>query len=69
MTKYVINEEQAKIVRTIYDMALEGKGIKTIRAYLIDNGIKFSQSKDTWHDSTIERILRRPTYKGYIEYM
>lgn len=69
MTKYVINEEQAKIVRTIYDMALEGKGIKTIRAYLIDNGIKSSQGKDTWHDSTIERILRRPTYKGYIEYM
>lgn len=68
-TTYKINEEQAKTVRIIYKMALEGNGMKKIKLFLEDNGYKTAEGKSVWHVSTIERILRRRTYMGEYEYM
>lgn len=68
-TTYVINEEQAKIVRLIYDLALEGLGMKRIKNYLEAKGYKTSEGKSTWHLATIERVLRRKTYIGEYEYL
>lgn len=39
-TTYIINEEQAKTVRLIYELALKGYGAKKIKRYLQDNGYK-----------------------------
>ena len=67
-TTYIIDEEQAKTVRLIYQMALDGNGIKKIRKHLIDNGYKTASGGTNWYDATIERILRRKTYKGVMEH-
>lgn len=68
-TTYVINEEQAETVRLIFNMVLAGYGVKKIKLYLQDNGYKTALGKTKWHESTIERILRRRTYIGEYEYM
>ncbi len=68
-TTYVINPEQAETVRTIYQMALRGNGIKKIRHFLEDNGHKTATGGSKWHNSTIERILRRSTYMGEMEHL
>lgn len=67
-TTYVINEEQAETVKIIYELALEGKGIKQIKRILMENKRKNSNGEVKWYDSIIERILRNKTYCGYIEY-
>jgi len=63
--KLVINEEQAEVVRLIFDMyANQNIGIRTVaneltkRGYLNTNGNPFSFS-------TIKNILTNPKYKGY----
>ena len=58
-TTYVINEEQAETVKIIYELALEGKGIKQIKRILMENKRKNSNAEVQWYDSTIERILRK----------
>ena len=70
---YEINEEEAETVRTIYNLALKGMGIKKIKHYLEgDNSesrvYKTAEGKTKWYESTIQRILRRPTYMGAIEH-
>jgi len=68
-TKYVINEEQARTVRKIYELSLSGYGMKKIKHYLVENGYKNSLREVKWYESTIERILRNRTYSGVIEYL
>ena len=68
-TTYKINEEEAATVRKIFELSLEGYGMKRIRQYLEDHGYKTAQGKCKWHESTIERILRRRTYMGEYEYL
>lgn len=68
-TTYIINEEQAKTVRLIYDLIIQGLGMKKIKNYLEDNGYKTSSGNTKWHLSSIERILRRRTYMGEYEYL
>jgi DNA invertase Pin-like site-specific DNA recombinase len=68
-TVYVIDEEQAKTVRKIYELSLKGFGIKKIRRYLVENGYLTAEGNEKWYDSTIERILRRSTYMGEITHL
>lgn len=68
-TTYIINEEQAKTVRLIYDLVIKGFGIRKIKIYLEDNGYKTAEGNLKWHMSSIERILRRRTYMGEYEYL
>ena len=68
-TTYVINEEQAVVVRKIFELAQQGYGMKKIKNYLEANGYKTSEGKKKWNISTIERILRRRTYMGEYEYL
>lgn len=65
--KYVINEEEAKIVRKIFDMYLAGIGYKEIidelnaLGYKTKRGGKFT--KNSLHD-----LIRNPIYAGYYVY-
>ena len=68
-TTYIVNEEQAKTVRLIYDLVIKGFGIRKIKIYLEDNGYKTAEGNLKWHMSSIERILRRRTYMGEYEYL
>jgi DNA invertase Pin-like site-specific DNA recombinase len=68
-TVYEIVEEEAAIVRKIYDLVLQGNGMKKIKHHLEANGYKTSKGRTKWFESTIERIIRNRTYCGEFEYM
>ncbi|MEZ8096721.1 recombinase family protein [Photobacterium swingsii] len=65
--KLVINEEEAKVVRKIYELATKGNtgkgwGLKKITSYLNDNAIL--NRGDYWKTSTLHRILHNTIYYG-----
>lgn len=62
--KYVINEEQAEIVRKIFNWYIEGKGIRTIKTLLEGCGYKTATGLSRWQELTIGFILSNPFYIG-----
>ena len=63
--RLVIAEEEAEIVRKIFEMyAAEGKGIRAISACLAENGFR-NKNGNPFSFSTIRSILSNPKYKGY----
>lgn len=59
-----IVEEEAKIVRKIYQLFLEGKTIRAIADYLTMQGIPTPRGKEKWSVSTVMSILTNEKYKG-----
>lgn len=59
-----IVESEAKVVRLIYKMFLEGKTPTYIAKYLTSEGIPTPTGRDKWSVTTIESILRNEKYKG-----
>jgi len=59
-----IVEEEAKIVRMIYRMFLEGKTALSIAKYLTENKVPTPAGKGVWHQSTVLSILKNEKYKG-----
>ena len=53
----VIDEEQAEIVRRIYNLYLGGATALGIKRELERRGIKSPTGKDKWNKSTIEKSL------------
>ena len=64
----IINEEQAKTVRKIYDLFLNGVGSSEIKVYLEKNGYLTATGLKRWDASSVVRILRNPFYSGTIVY-
>ena len=64
----VINPEQARTVRLIYDMYLDGHGLVKIKDELEHKGYKTSMGKDTWHARVISNVLQNPFYYGLMVY-
>ncbi len=65
----IICEEEASIVRTIFNMAISGNGIGIIRDYLNENKIpttnQIRYNKATfWSNKTIKNILSHEVYTG-----
>ncbi|WCK55140.1 recombinase family protein [Aneurinibacillus sp. Ricciae_BoGa-3] len=60
----VINEEEAKIVRKIYQEYLEGKSYQAIANGLEADGITTVTGNKKWWDSTITKILTNEKYYG-----
>lgn len=60
----VIIEEEAKIVRLIYDLFLQGYGCRKIKKYLENHGIKTVTGKEQRSTSTIDRIVSNEKYIG-----
>lgn len=65
---YVINKEQAMVVRKIFDMYLAGYGARAIHYMLEQDNAKTACGKTNWHDSVIMKTLKNPFYCGIIEY-
>lgn len=59
-----IVESEAKTVRLIYKLFLEGTAATTIAKYLTENNIPSPAGKKIWQDSTIRSILKNEKYKG-----
>lgn len=60
----IIDEEQAKVVRAIFDWYLEGLSIVGIIERLKSKGIKSPKGKDSWSKRAIESTLTRRKYTG-----
>ncbi|NDL67907.1 recombinase family protein [Anaerotalea alkaliphila] len=62
--EWIINDEEAKIVRRIYDEYEKGKTMRAIRELLIAESIPTPGGQKAWCDTTIGRILRSEIYRG-----
>ncbi len=62
----VIDEEQAKIVRVIFDYYLQGHSIVSITKELKNQGIKSPTGKDSWSKRAVETILTNEKYVGQV---
>lgn len=63
--KLVIDEEEAKMIRMIFDLYASGKyGFRTISAKLANDRF-FNSIGKPHNDNTLKRIIQNPRYKGY----
>lgn len=63
--EFVVNEKQAAIVRTIFDLAASGMSKYSIRTELFNLGVMPAKAKsDAWSTSVIDRMLTDTTYIG-----
>ena len=60
----VVNPEQAKLVKRIYGMFLQGQSPFQIARTLTEEGIPSPGGKDHWNPSNIKSILTNEKYKG-----
>jgi len=64
--KYVINEEEAAVVKMIFDMYVNrDMGTKSIAVELNNKGIKTRKGKK-WDGTAIKRLLKNEKYKGQV---
>lgn len=54
---------EAQIVQRIYQLYLDGVGMRTILNTLNTEGVSF-RDRELWNESTIRHILTNPVYKG-----
>jgi site-specific DNA recombinase len=62
--EFVMNDEQAMVVRLIYRMFLQGYTAFKISQFLTRWGVKTPAEKDQWYSSSVMSILRNEKYKG-----
>jgi resolvase, N-terminal domain protein len=60
----IIDEEEARVVRRIYDWYIEGYSIGGIIDKLEEKKIKTSKGKERWSKRAIESTLKREKYTG-----
>lgn len=60
----VINEEEAVVVRYIFDRYNQGMGARVICNELMERGYKTKRGSTKWGDSTVRGILKNEKYMG-----
>ena len=58
--------EEAEIVRKILELYIQGNGMRKIKRYLEEHGIKTVTGKAEWSTSTIDRMLSNEKYVGEV---
>ena len=58
--------EEAEIVRKIFELYIQGNGVRRIKRYLEERGIKTVTGKAEWSTSTIDRMLSNEKYIGEV---
>ena len=58
--------EEAEVVRKIFDLYIQGNGVRKIKRYLEEHGIKTVTGKSEWSTSTIDRMLSNEKYVGEV---
>jgi len=59
-----VNEEEAQIVRYIFNRYIEGMGAHVIARELTQMGALTVRGSSTWHDTTVLGIIKNEKYKG-----
>lgn len=62
----IIDEEQASVVRLIFELYLKGLSIIKIIRELESRDIKSPQGKDTWSKRAIQTVLTNEKYVGHV---
>lgn len=62
----LINDKEAKVVKKIFKMYIEGFGSTKIARILTEEGIKAPNGGAIWHPGAIKDMLRNVKYKGDI---
>ena len=57
-----INEDEADVVRMIYDMAFNGHSLQDIQTELFNKGIKSPSGKDKWNREAIDKTINNKKY-------
>lgn len=60
----VIDEEQAKVVRRIFQEFLNGKGTSLIAKGLMEDGVLTARGNPTWTSDSVYKILKNEKYMG-----
>lgn len=63
--RLVIHEEESKVVRRVFELHKQGKGLTVICDYLNKEGYKPQRSR-YWNTQTVKKILTNPAYKGTV---
>lgn len=61
-----IKENEADVVRMIYDMAINGHSLQAIQTELYNRGIKSPSGKDTWTRDVIDKTINNKKYVPHI---
>lgn len=62
-SEIIINPKEAEVIRTIFQLAAEGYGGRTIAKHLYNQGVR-SRKGTLFNRSTINKIVRNPLYYG-----
>ncbi|MDR0493903.1 MAG: recombinase family protein [Nitrososphaerota archaeon] len=65
--KLTINEDEAKIVRLIFELYLSGLGVQLVSKELENRGISAPNGATRWKNTTILRILKNEKYSGMLK--
>ena len=65
---FVVNKEQAETVKRIFELCLEGYGVRKIQDIMEQEGRKTATGLKRWHASNINHVLHNSFYCGRIEY-
>ena len=61
-----IKENEADVVRMIYDMVINGHSLQAIQTELYSRGIKSPSGKDTWTRDVIDKTINNKKYVPHI---
>ena len=61
-----IKEDEANVVRMIFDMVINGHSLQNIQAELFNKGIKSPSGKDTWTRDVIDKTINNQKYVPHI---
>lgn len=62
--KIVVNHDEAKTVKMIFNLYLSGMSYREISTHLVDNNIKNGRNEVIWHPANIMNILKNEKYCG-----
>lgn len=60
----IIDPEQAKTVKIIFNLYIAGLSYKAISTHLIENNFKNGRNEVIWHPSNVMRMLKNEKYMG-----
>ncbi|UGB31664.1 recombinase family protein [Metabacillus sp. B2-18] len=66
-SKLTINKAEAKTIRLIFDMYLQGYSANRLCRYLNENNIR-TKAGNNWNDKPLMQILKNPLYYGAIRW-
>ena len=61
-----VKEEEASVVRKIFEMAISGNSLHEIQVELFNKGIKSPSGKDTWTRDVIDKTINNQKYVPHI---